>query len=112
MSDRIGGGETPEGPRIRVSNHGPYVVSGGPQLTTRTPVLDAHGDAVAWAEGPVHKASATYVLCTGLTFAEATDVIVIAARAANAATHPSRRKTRLAPSPPEPFMAFITHPPS
>src|ERR1700686_1729130 len=32
VSGRTGGGETPEGPRIRVSNHGPYLVSGGPQL--------------------------------------------------------------------------------
>jgi hypothetical protein len=47
----------------------------------------------------------------GALLAEATDVIVIAARAANAAAHPSRRRIRLAPSPPEPFMAVITHPP-
>ena len=62
MSDQTSGNARQE-PRIRVSNNGPYQVSGGAQLTTRTPVLDQHGDAVAWTEGPVHKSSATYVLC-------------------------------------------------
>jgi len=64
VSDQTsGGGHARQDPRIRVSNNGPYLVSGGPQLTTRTPVLGEHGDAVAWTEGTVRKSSATYVLC-------------------------------------------------
>src|SRR5216117_692616 len=63
VSDQTSGGDARQEPRIRVSNDGPYLVSGGPQLTTRTPVLDEHGDAVAWSEGMVRKSSATYVLC-------------------------------------------------
>ena len=63
MSDPTSGGQIPEGPRIRVSNNGPYLVSGGPQLTTRTAILDEQGDAVAWSEGAVRKTGATYVLC-------------------------------------------------
>ena len=62
MSDQTSGGDAQD-PRIRVSNDGPYLVSGGPQLSTRTPVLDEHGDAIAWTDGPVRKSSATYVLC-------------------------------------------------
>ena len=63
MNDPTSGTDAHPGPRIRVSDHGPYLVSGAPQLTTRTPFLDEHGDAVAWTEGAVHKTRDTYVLC-------------------------------------------------
>lgn len=55
--------ETDEGPRIRVSNHGPYWVSGGPQLTSREATLDETGAPVAWAEGVPRKTGASYALC-------------------------------------------------
>ena len=58
MSDPAGGE-----PRIRISTNGPYVVSGGPQLTVRTPFRDEQGEAVAWTEGAARKTGATYVLC-------------------------------------------------
>ena len=57
------GSEARPGPRIRVSKNGPYLVSGGPKLTTRTPVIDERGDAVAWTEGADRPARPTYVLC-------------------------------------------------
>jgi len=52
-----------QAPRIRISKNGPYVVSGSPKLTTRTPHLDAHGDAVAWIDGGDRQTRPTYVLC-------------------------------------------------
>ena len=63
VSDRTSANEAVEGPRIRVSNHGPYLVSGGPQLTSREPILDQAGAAVAWTEGVTRKTAASYALC-------------------------------------------------
>ena len=57
------GSEARQGPRIRVSKNGPYLVSEGPKLTTRTPVIDDRGDAVAWTEGADWPSRPTYVLC-------------------------------------------------
>jgi CDGSH-type Zn-finger protein len=59
VSDQARRGEA----RIIVSNHGPYLVSGAPKLTTRMPSVDGHGDAVAWAEGPDRQSRPTLVLC-------------------------------------------------
>ncbi len=39
-------------PHIRVTEQGPYVVTGGPRLTQRIRVLNAEGEAVAWQAGP------------------------------------------------------------
>jgi CDGSH-type Zn-finger protein len=63
VSNPTSGTDARPGPRIRISNNGPYLVSGAPRLTTRTPVVDMQGDAVAWTEGPADKTRATYVLC-------------------------------------------------
>ena len=56
-------GEPRQGARIRVSQHGPYLVSGGVRLSSRTPVLDQRGDAVAWSEGAEREHGATCALC-------------------------------------------------
>ena len=53
----------PHNARIRVGNSGPYWVSGGPTLTTRTPVLNAQGEPTDWASGADRPTGASYVLC-------------------------------------------------
>jgi CDGSH-type Zn-finger protein len=53
----------PMHPRIKISQHGPYIASGGLVLTARTPVLDAHGEAVDWTPGESRPPRATHVLC-------------------------------------------------
>lgn len=63
MSDQARGSAARQTPRIFVSNNGPYIVSGAPRLTARTPSLDPHGDAVAWSDGADLPARPTYVLC-------------------------------------------------
>ncbi len=52
MRDQPDAGPVRNGPRIRISGHGPYLVSGGPQLTARKPALDKDGNAVAWTRRP------------------------------------------------------------
>ena len=49
--------------RIRVGNNGPYWVSGGPMLTTRTSILNAEGEPTDWASGADRPTRASYVLC-------------------------------------------------
>ncbi|HEV3240471.1 MAG TPA: CDGSH iron-sulfur domain-containing protein [Casimicrobiaceae bacterium] len=63
MVDRPDAAPVRSGARIRIANHGPYLVSGSPQLTTRAPKFDAQGAPVAWTEGAVRKTGATYMLC-------------------------------------------------
>ena len=64
MSDDAKGNRPPElRPGIRITDHGPYFVSGGVALTVRTPLLDEHGDPAAWTGGETRPARATYVLC-------------------------------------------------
>ncbi|HTR56807.1 MAG TPA: CDGSH iron-sulfur domain-containing protein [Casimicrobiaceae bacterium] len=64
MSEEAMGKGIPElRPRIRISNHGPYLASGTIALTVRTPRADEHGDAVDWTTGETRPQRATYVLC-------------------------------------------------
>jgi len=53
----------PHNARIRVGNNGPYWVSGGPMLTTRTSILNAEGEPTDWASGADRPTRASYVLC-------------------------------------------------
>lgn len=50
-------------PRIRISVNGPYLVSGRPILTSRTPVRNAAGEAVDWAAGQDRPPQSTFALC-------------------------------------------------
>ena len=50
-------------PVIRVARNGPYIVSGGVQLTRQRIVCDAEGEAIKWSEGEPYPVSETYALC-------------------------------------------------
>jgi len=49
-------------PRIRISQNGPYLASGGLTLTARAPLLE-RGEPVDWKNGATQPRRATYVLC-------------------------------------------------
>lgn len=49
--------------RIRITEHGPYRVTGGPLLTRRSRVLNAQGEAVDWAPGGDYPERASFSLC-------------------------------------------------
>ena len=64
MSDDATTGQALQhGVRIKIWAHGPYVVSPGAVLTTRTPVRNAQGEPIDWAAGAERTSSASYVLC-------------------------------------------------
>ena len=50
-------------PRIRVSEHGPYLASGKIALTGRTPRYDERGEPVEWIAGEKRPEHPTDVLC-------------------------------------------------
>jgi CDGSH-type Zn-finger protein len=63
MSENAAGTPPPNPrPRIRVTENGPYHAS-GVTLTVRAPVLDGHGEALAWKAGADQRERPTYVLC-------------------------------------------------
>jgi CDGSH-type Zn-finger protein len=49
--------------RIRVTEDGPYRVTGSVPIARQTIVSDEHGDSVRWEQGEVFDAPATYSLC-------------------------------------------------
>ena len=48
---------------IRITSHGPYLLSGTIALGTRTPVRNEAGEAVAWTAGESRGAEASTALC-------------------------------------------------
>ena len=54
---------SPPTPHIRVSTNGPYVLSGGPVLTSRTPVRNGAGEAVGWTPGEDRNLHGAVALC-------------------------------------------------
>jgi CDGSH-type Zn-finger protein len=51
------------GPRVQVSNDGPYIVSGAVPLAQQSIVADAAGESQDWKEGRHYKDSESYALC-------------------------------------------------
>ena len=54
---------SPTSARVRVSTNGPYVVSAGLPLGTRTPVKSAAGEAIDWTAGEDRASDGVYALC-------------------------------------------------
>jgi CDGSH-type Zn-finger protein len=52
-----------QGPRIRVTKDGPYLVRGGVPLLRRSIGCDADGEAVEWLDGDPYPAKDSYALC-------------------------------------------------
>ena len=52
-----------DGPRVRVSKDGPYLVSGGIPLTKQIIGIDAAGDSYKWSEGQKCPSKDNYALC-------------------------------------------------
>jgi len=52
-----------KGPEIRITNNGPYIVSGSVPLSRQTLVCNFSGDAVEWKEGEHFPVQETYSLC-------------------------------------------------
>jgi CDGSH-type Zn-finger protein len=50
-------------PEIRITNNGPYIVSGNVPLSRQTLVCNFSGDSVSWKEGGLLPLQETYSLC-------------------------------------------------
>ena len=51
------------GPRIEITDGGPYLISGGLPLRTETIVVDEAQESIAWAHGDQIGAPQDYALC-------------------------------------------------
>lgn len=49
--------------RIKIQEHGSYLVTGGVKLTTKTPVSNAEGERVDWADGNDYPDKIKFSLC-------------------------------------------------
>ena len=53
----------PNGPNIKVSRNGPYIVSGGVSLNEQVIGIDAEGYSYEWRKGKVYPSQGKYSLC-------------------------------------------------
>ncbi|MEE9416423.1 MAG: CDGSH iron-sulfur domain-containing protein, partial [Acidimicrobiales bacterium] len=49
--------------RVKVAEHGPYLVSGEVPLVTKTPVMSEHGEPLTWKTSEPSEKRARYALC-------------------------------------------------